>query len=420
MKSSAVPWARRLALFCMIAAAWGEVSLGYKFAAFGRGLVQMLLSTEGSKVDCRHLMREPDAALLEGWVTEARTVVFVRHGESTWNEIFNRDTGLQRLLWMPLRVVRGLVREASALLSSESTFLDSPLSGQGIQQAVSLREALVAGSVGVEPRERPPVLLFQALKEQDDTTSVIVASNLLRAIETITIALADRLVVTGEQIYVRSELQEISRNFDAISLLPPLMLPHTPRTSVVAAHAGAALDYRSLYCTDGNRGNKDILIHPKHRLERFASFCFGDSAVDGLPLLRSPGARVIVAGHSLWFRAFFRMYLDKNTSHSAKEGKLSNSGVVAFTLERGVYVCAGLCASACVCPRAIYASGGNKQTRMNRRSYPHIYTRSQEWLGDRCCIEFPQTRFSSFMAVLRLARATMHRRLTSTSDVLVS
>jgi len=303
-----VPWARRLALFCMIAAAWGEVSLGYKFAAFGRGLVQMLLSTEGSKVDCRHLMREPDAALLEGWVTEARTVVFVRHGESTWNEIFNRDTGLQRLLWMPLRVVRGLVREASALLSSESTFLDSPLSGQGIQQAVSLREALVAGSVGVEPRERPPVLLFQALKEQDDTTS----------------------------IYVRSELQEISRNFDAISLSPPLMLPHTPRTSVVAAHAGAALDYRSLYCTDGNRGNKDILIHPKHRLERFASFCFGDSAVDGLPLLRSPGARVIVAGHSLWFRAFFRMYLDKNTAHSAKEGKLSNSGVVAFTLERGV------------------------------------------------------------------------------------
>ena len=141
------------------------------------------------------------------------------------------------------------------------------------------------------------MLLFQALKEQDDTTSVIVASNLLRAIETITIALADRLVVTGEQIYVRSELQEISRNFDAISLSPPLMLPHT---------------------------------------------------------------------------------------------------------------------------RAIYTSGGNKQTRMNRRSYPHIYTRSQEWLGDRCCIEFPQTRFSSFMAVLRLARATMHRRLTSTSDVLVS
>jgi broad specificity phosphatase PhoE len=154
--------------------------------------------------------------------------VFVRHGESTWNEIFNRDTGLQRLLWMPLRVVRGLVREASALLSSESTFLDSPLSGQGIQQAVSLREALVAGSVGVEPRERPPVLLFQALKEQDDTTSVIVASNLLRAIETITIALADSLVVTGEQIYVRSELQEISRNFDAISLSTFDAAAHSP------------------------------------------------------------------------------------------------------------------------------------------------------------------------------------------------
>jgi broad specificity phosphatase PhoE len=288
----------------------------------------MALSTEGRRAS--NLVREPDAALLEGWVTETRTVVFVRHGESTWNEIFNRGKGFQRFLWMPVRLVRGLAREAAAFLSPESTFLDSPLSDKGIQQAVDIREALNGAS------DNDNALLAEVLGTDNNTTSVIVASNLLRAVETITIALADRLAATNEKVYIRSELQEISRNLDAVSLAPPLKLPLSPRACVVQAHEGASLDYGSLYDADGNRGNKAILADPCRRLARFAAFCFGDEMVGGIPCLQDQRqGTVIAAGHSLWFRTFFRVYMDKRIQHPSKEGKISNAGVVAFKLERG-------------------------------------------------------------------------------------
>lgn len=313
-----------------------EMGLGHKLAALGRGIVQMALSTEGH--GARNLAREPDACLLEGWATEERTVVFVRHGESTWNEIFNRGKGAQRFLWMPLRLARGLVREAVALLSPESTFIDSPLSHLGIHQATALRDIL-------RQPDDSSVLLAEALAAGPNTTSVIVSSNLVRAVETVTLALADRLAATGEQVYIRSELQEISRNLDAVALAPPLSAPPSPRSAILREQGDVDLDFGSLYCAEGNRGNKAILGHPRHRMARFAAFCFGDREVDGLACLRSPhssaavggatATTVIAAGHSLWFRTFFRMYVDKEAQHPAKDRKICNAGVVAFTLERG-------------------------------------------------------------------------------------
>jgi hypothetical protein len=58
--------------------------------------------------------------------------------------------------------------------------------------------------------------------------SVVVTSNLQRAIETAAIALWGRLQRTGEQVHVLSDLQEVSRNVDTMSLsdsagLPPLL-----------------------------------------------------------------------------------------------------------------------------------------------------------------------------------------------------
>lgn len=303
--------------------------LGRKLVMFARGIVQMALSTEGQ--GARDLTREPDASLLTGWATEERRVVFIRHGESTWNEIFNRGKGVGRFLWMPIRFARGLAKEAAALLRPESTFIDSPLSSLGVQQASAIREALHASS-------RDGSMLAEVLltPEDSDAKTVIVSSNLLRAVETATLAFADRLEKTREQVYIRSELQEISRNLDTVALAPPLKLPLSPRTAVIEALGGTGLDFDHLYCADGNRGNKAVMGHPRRRLARFAAFCFGDSNVDGLEGLRGhSNATVIVTGHSLWFRTFFRMYIDKNVRHKAKERKISNAGVVAFTLERG-------------------------------------------------------------------------------------
>ena len=305
----------------------GSTGFGHKLAALGRGIVQMALSTE--EHGARNLAREPDASLLEGRTTQERTVVFLRHGESTWNEIFNRGHGAQRFLWMPLRLARGLAREAVYLLSPESTFLDSPLSQLGIQQATALRESL-------KSQDDASVLLAEVLAAGPNTTSVVVSSNLIRAVETVTLALADRLAATGEQVHIRSELQEISRNLDAVALAPPLSGPPLPRSVIAREQGDADLDFDSLYCAAGNRGNKAILGHPRHRMARFAAFCFGDSDVDSLECLRRGGATVIAAGHSLWFKTFFRMYIDKSARHAAKERKISNAGVVAFTLERGL------------------------------------------------------------------------------------
>lgn len=313
-----------LALLALLPTVPAETPLGHKLVGLGRGLVQMALSTEGHSA--RHLIdSEPDPSLLEGWKTEARTVVFVRHGQSTWNEIFNQGKGIHRFLWMPLRLARGLAREAASLLLPESIFIDSPLSNTGIQQAVALREAFQAAG-------DDNALLAEALA----APSVIVSSNLVRAVETITLALTDRLAETGEKIFIRSELQEISRNIDAVALAPPLSCPPSPRAAVIEAQDGADVNFDTLYCADGNRGNKAVRVHPKHRLTRFAAFCFGDEQVGGLDGLRKDGARVIVAGHSLWFKTFFRMFVDKGTPHLAKEKKISNSGVVTFTLERGL------------------------------------------------------------------------------------
>lgn len=324
-----VPCFALILLLVLLPAAPAEPpALGHKLALFGRGLVQMVFSTEGR--GARRLDREPDPSLLEGWATETRTVVFVRHGESTWNEIFNQGQGLQRFLWMPLRLARGLAKEAASIMSTESTFLDSPLSLRGIQQAGAVREALRSD-------DARHALLSEALAVRCNVTSVLVASNLLRAVETATLVLADRLAESGEKVFIRSELQEISRNLDAVSLAPALSYPSSPRDVLSTALGGSELDFDNLYCAEGNRGNKVVLGHPQQRLARFADFCFGEAQVGGLECLRhQTNATVVVAGHSLWFKTFFRMYIDRTVEHKAKERKISNAGVVSFTLERGV------------------------------------------------------------------------------------
>ena len=46
-----------------------------------------------------------------------KRVVFVRHGESTWNEVFNSGFGIS----FPFRLAKGLVIEAGAIMSPRCT-----------------------------------------------------------------------------------------------------------------------------------------------------------------------------------------------------------------------------------------------------------------------------------------------------------
>ena len=41
---------------------------------------------------------------------------------------------------------------------------------------------------------------------------------------------------------------------------------------------------------------------------------------------------VIVGGHSIWFRSFFKTFLPYSVKHQAKDKKIVNAGIITFEL----------------------------------------------------------------------------------------
>ena len=74
----------------------------------------------------------------------AKRIVFLRHGESAWNEVFNRGFGPS----FPVRLISAWVRELMVLQDGSSLFLDSPLSATGEEQVSQLRSWLERGGAG--------------------------------------------------------------------------------------------------------------------------------------------------------------------------------------------------------------------------------------------------------------------------------
>ena len=184
----------------------------FKTNLFARSLAHMLLSREKSGWP----KNRPDPAIIAGLPAYAsvKRVIFVRHGESTWNEIFNRGFNFR----FPLRLFEGLMSELLLLFTKNSYFVDSPLSDLGYDQAKELRRFLrddVPDRRVVSDRHLADVA---ALDGRGDAASLIVASNLRRAVATTALAFWDRLARTGEKIYIHSALQEMARNVDTFAL----------------------------------------------------------------------------------------------------------------------------------------------------------------------------------------------------------
>ena len=72
-----------------------------------------------------------------------------------------------------------------------------------------------------------------------------------------------------------------------------------------------------------NGGNKPLSSPGFKRLHEFAKW-----AAD------RPEGTIIVGGHSLWMRAFFKEYLPRSFEHLSKKLKVANGGVVGFDLMR--------------------------------------------------------------------------------------
>jgi len=258
-----------------------------------------------------------------------RTVIFIRHGESEWNQIFNKGNPLFR----PLKLIRGLIKEAFLLFDQESLFMDSPLSSVGIQQAWDLLTFLASQPEGCQEGRAPdqPVKELEvadivSIIRGDVGKSLVVSSILRRAISTGILGLSTRLLKTepSDKIAVMTCLQEISRNVDTLALTPARSPPQVPAGEAAMKHMGDLVSffYRKRLNYDHNKGNKTLELKAKDRQQEFTHWLHKQDKLDA----------IIVCGHSFYFREFFRSYLPKASKHQAKTLKMANCGCVAFDL----------------------------------------------------------------------------------------
>jgi hypothetical protein len=264
---------------------------------------------------------------------DKKTIIFVRHGESNWNETFNKGDrpASQFLLYFLPNLAKAIAVEWyfwAAGHANESWFFDSPLSEKGQQQAKSIRTYLQTNLSYVTPKEAEMFRIL--LGEVDEKTkkgpsSQMVSSNLRRAIGTVGIGFQDRFQKKRDNkekdlIMILPALQEISRNPDALSITPA-------KGEVVPAWTDPKIlqeIYKNNVDTSFHTGNKPVDSNGLKRMEEFSRIVFDDISKDS----------VIAGGHSLWFRSFFRTYLPWKVDHVSKNNKLVNGGIVGFTLQR--------------------------------------------------------------------------------------
>lgn len=323
----------------------------FKTGLFARALAHMALSREKSGWP----KNRPDPAVAldvsSGDVVSVKRVIFVRHGESTWNEIFNRGFNFR----FPLRLFEGLMSELLLLFTKSSFFVDSPLSDYGYEQARELRRFLrdydgdaagaafdaarkseggksTAGSDAFTAARRARRVADADALAGKKSTSIIVSSNLRRAVATTALGFWDRLARTGEKIYVLSCMQEIARNVDTCALAGARECPalhgieskvedinNTPMGRMIVGDSGSVVGLNTHF----NVGNKPIGRVGFGGLLEFAEWCSAQDA-----------ECIIAGGHSLWFKEFFKAFLDRDASKKdlAARKKIVNCGVVGFTL----------------------------------------------------------------------------------------
>lgn len=171
-----------------------------------------------------------------------------------WNLVFNRGFGPSFLV----RLVKAVLYELYLIPFDDSCFLDSPLSDLGFEQCHSLQAFL-----------RNPCLDPAAQADFDVLTagegrSVIVSSQLRRAAATAAIGLADRLKRTNEPILMHSSCQEISRNFDTLSI--------TEAGKGPVLRGSVELERKLHYDGTANKGSKSLGFRGMHRIEDFAAW----------------------------------------------------------------------------------------------------------------------------------------------------
>lgn len=243
----------------------------------------------------------------------SKQVIFVRHGESAWNVVFNKGFGKT----FPKRLGNALQKEGQMFATLDSVFVDSPLSGLGAEQALELQQYIE----GLSEADA-----FGAALKGGDGKSVLAASNLRRALSTGTIGFWQRLRRTQEKIHILSSLQEITFNIDGVALAKPQTAPFLCDDEINALAGTSRADFNPdrYYDCQNNAGDKPVRGKGLSRLQEFCRWTF-----------KRDEPTIIAAGHSLYCRFFFQTFLPHASQHEAKKSKMANGAVVAFTLYEG-------------------------------------------------------------------------------------
>lgn len=276
--------------------------------------------------------QDPASFFDENKTITRKTIIFVRHGESTWNDTFNKGAHRSGFLFA-IGFLPGLVKAImyefylTFLINRiDSWFYDSPLSVLGLNQVEDLAKYINQDpndpNSSLNPEENQLLRVIRA--DADSPPSVLVSSSLRRSISTVVAAFQDRLRRTEEAILILPSLQEISRNPDTLSITPA-------RTTVVPSWIDESYDKCDLGAIFSKQldmkyhiGNKPIDTNGYKRMKEFCHVVFSTLNEE----------YVIVGGHSIWFRSFFKEFLPRDSTHIGKKKKIVNCGAVAFDLCR--------------------------------------------------------------------------------------
>lgn len=280
------------------------------------GFTHMALSSESSYKS----PPDPDIICGKEENPQGKTVVFIRHGESVWNEVFNRGFNIGFIF----RFWRALFREALLACNYDSVFFDTPLSHFGCSQAEELNRFIhdqeVAGLTN--PTAQNVVNILKG--KSDGTSAIFVVSNLRRAIQTAIAVMWQQVKDSKRKLFILSSLQESSRNIDTQSILHKHEFPkYSFADEEKLVHA--SIRPHDVFDVTYSFGNKSIGSKLIDRQLEFSRWVFEQKS----------DVIVVAGGHSLWFKQFFKNMLPRSVDHISKKKKLSNCGVVAFQLTRG-------------------------------------------------------------------------------------
>jgi broad specificity phosphatase PhoE len=275
--------------------------------------------------------------------TKSKRIIFIRHGESVWNETFGG--GMKNVTG---NILKAVMKELSCMLVDDSYLLDTPLNDTGLQQAEELCKFIDNSFAEKEKDSDLSILRGDAFTSSPFASAsahnkcsetLLMSSNLRRALMTGAIALRRLRQLSNQKIIIHSSLQEVSRNVDCVASSGLGDIPNMSgkccsnapqkmiQRSSQFAQSEQTYNAEDIFDPCFNFGHKSVLQKGLDRFHQFAEFAFG-----------APEKSIVVTGHSLYFKQFFDVFLPFHSTHIARHKKMVNCGVVAFTMHQAVHM----------------------------------------------------------------------------------